>query len=164
MRKYISAYTIVVGLFFILLAQSCIAKDSKGQLDEIDVKRNKLIGYMLGKQLPSIHFSDKEVDDELALAIFDLYIKQLDFQKRFLLQSDVAELEASASSIDNTLLSGAITLPDAGYLILSDRINQVEKLVEEIFAEGFKLDVDEVYVTDSEKNEYVTYKYSKQKA
>lgn len=155
MRKYISASTIVVGLFFIFLAQSCVAKDSKDQLDVIDVKRNKLIGYMLGKQLPSIHFSDKEVDDELALAIFDLYIKQLDFQKRFLLQSDVAELEASALSIDNTLLSGAITLPDAGYLILSDRINQVEKLVEEIFAEGFTLDIDEDYETDSKKLEYV---------
>ena len=27
--------------------------------EELDQKRNKLIGYMLGKQLPSIHYSDK---------------------------------------------------------------------------------------------------------
>ena len=65
----------------LLLAPSYLA----AQIDpEVDEKRNKLIGYMLGKQLPSIHYSDKQVDDELATAAFDLYLKQLDFQKRFL--------------------------------------------------------------------------------
>jgi carboxyl-terminal processing protease len=78
----------LVSCLFILLSAFCYAEGPQ----ETDEKRNKLIGYMLYKQLPSIHFSDKKVDDSLALAAFDLYIKQLDFQKRFLLVEDVSEL------------------------------------------------------------------------
>jgi hypothetical protein len=103
----------------------------------VDAKRNKLIGYMLGKQLPSIHYSDKQVDDDLSRAAFDLYIKQLDFQKRFLLATDVAELSGFATLIDDNLLRGTIGLPDAGYSIMASRISQVEAMVDEILAERF---------------------------
>ena len=71
-----------------------------------DEKRNKLIGYMLSKQLPSIHFSDKQVNDKLAEAIFDLYLKQLDFQKRFLIKDDADRLRSFTCTIDDNLLRG----------------------------------------------------------
>ena len=38
---------------------------------EIDSSRNKLIGYMLSKQLPVMHFSDKVMNDDLAFAAFE---------------------------------------------------------------------------------------------
>ncbi|MEN8142861.1 MAG: hypothetical protein ABFQ82_04615, partial [Thermodesulfobacteriota bacterium] len=31
-----------------------------------------------------MHFSDKVMNDEFAFAAYDLYLKQLDYQKRFL--------------------------------------------------------------------------------
>ena len=65
-------------VFFFIILLWLIPSGGVAQTDDsIDEKRNKLIGYMLGKQLPSIHFSDKQVNDELALAVFDLYLKQL---------------------------------------------------------------------------------------
>lgn len=87
-------FTIIVSLF--LLTPSVLVGQGEA---EVDQKRNKLIGYMLGKQLPSIHYSDKQVDDELAQAAFDLYLKQLDFQKRFLLEEDVNYLSSYATLI-----------------------------------------------------------------
>ena len=91
-----------------------------------DEKRNKLIGYMLSKQLPSIHFSDKQVNDKLAEAIFDLYLKQLDFQKRFLIKDDADRLRSFPGPIDDPLLSGTIVLPKVGYDIMVERIGQAE--------------------------------------
>ncbi len=71
-------FTVFISL--LLLAPS----DPAAQIDPgVDEKRNKLIGYMLGKQLPSIHYSDKQVNDDLAEAAFDLYLKQLDFPETF---------------------------------------------------------------------------------
>lgn len=96
---------------------------------ETDQKRNRLIGYILSKQLPSLHFSDKVFDDDLARAVFHLYIKQLDYQKRFLLKEDVEQLEAFVPYISENLADGRITLPDAGYDILSEKINLVQKMV-----------------------------------
>ncbi len=122
---------------------------------DIDQKRNKLIGYMLSKQLPSLHFSDKQVDDELALAAFDLYLKQLDFQKRFLLSSDVEQLRSFASVIDDNLARGTILLPATGYDILNERIGQVEAIVSQLQKEKMDPDKQETMETDPEKLDYV---------
>ncbi len=122
---------------------------------DIDQKRNKLIGYMLSKQLPSLHFSDKQVNDELALAAFDLYLKQLDFQKRFLLSSDVAQLQSFATVIDDNLARGTILLPATGYDILNERISQVEAIVSQLQKEKMDPDEEETMETDPEKLDYV---------
>ncbi len=120
----------------------------------VDEKRNELIGYMLYKQLPSIHFSDKDLDDNLAEASFDLYLKQLDYQKRFLLKRDAEELKGYADNIDDNLKSGNTVLPEVGYTILSERIMQAKKIVSDIFKEGFDFNRKEMYETDPEKLDY----------
>ncbi len=143
--------------FLLLLPLSIFLLVGNGYCDsaqDIDQKRNKLIGYMLSKQLPSLHFSDKEVDDELALAAFDLYLKQLDFQKRFLLRSDVEQLQSFAEIIDDNLARGTILLPATGYDILNERIGQVESIVTELQLEKLDPDSDEMMETDPEKIDY----------
>jgi len=122
---------------------------------EIDQKRNELIGYMVSKQLQSLHFSDKEVNDELAFAAFDLYLKQLDFQKRFLLAADAEQLQSFAELIDDNLARGTILLPATGYDILTERIKQVEAIVSELQLETLDPDNKELMETDPEKLEYV---------
>lgn len=144
--------------FFIILPLTLFLTVGSGYTDtaqDVDQKRNKLIGYMLSKQLPSLHFSDKEVDDELALAAFDLYLKQLDFQKRFLLRSDVEQLQSFAEIIDDNLARGTILLPATGYDILNERISQVEAIVSELQLEKMDPDSDEMMEADPEKLDYV---------
>ena len=143
---------------------------------DIDRKRNKIIGFMLSKQLPSLHFSEKVIDDEQARAAFQLYIKQLDYQKRFLLQEDVDQLEAFADYIDDNIKAGRVSLPDAGYDILSEKIMLVEEMVVEMLGDStlhhgsatgkqrsgsgdltigiFHVTEDESYETDPEKLSY----------
>lgn len=148
--KYLSLiFSLLTVLFF--FAGFCQADDP-----DLDQKRNKLIGYMLSKQLPSLHFSDIEVDDEFARATFDLYLKQLDFQKRFLLRSDVDQLRSFADHIDDNLVRGTIVLPATGYDILTERIGQVEKIVAGLQHEKIDPNVKEEMETDPEKLDYVT--------
>ncbi len=111
---------------------------------------------MIGKQLPDIHFSDKQMDDSLSKAAFELYLKQLDFQKRFLLQHDVDILKGYALLIDNELLQGDITLPQEGFDLLSVRIGQVEKMIPEILAAEIDFNRKESFETDPEKLSFVT--------
>ena len=147
--KLLSFVSIIIFLLWFL--------PTAGQADvdaEVDQKRNKLIGYMLSKQLPSIHYSDKQVDDELARAIFDLYLKQLDFQKRFLLKQDVEHLRSFAQQIDDNLLRGTIVLPQTGYEILTDRIGRVEKMVDSLLTEKVDHSAKDTMETDPEKLEF----------
>ncbi len=136
---------------FFCLAQAVFAA---GILKESAEKRNQLIGYILGRQLPAIHFSDKKMDDEFSIAAFELYIKQLDFQKRFLLEEDVRQLRAFAIWIDDNLIRGNLVLAQAGHTIFEERLKQVESFIEPIFKTEFDVTRDESFETDPEKLEY----------
>ena len=120
----------------------------------VDMARNRMLGYMISKQLPAIHFSDKQMDDSLSRAAFDLYLKQLDFQKRFLLQQDVDLLTTYVHLIDDELLRGSAVLPQKGFELLNTRILQVEKMVAELLAEEIDVTLQESYETDPEKLAY----------
>ena len=109
---------------------------------------------MLSKQLPALHFSNKKMDDALALAAYDLYLQRIDFQKRFLLKSDVKQLDTFALHIDDNLVRGDIVLPAAGFDMLSERITQVEVIARELIAQPFDYTRDDLYETDPEKLEY----------
>lgn len=138
----------LIGLFLLLATSySCLA-------EEVDEKRNDLIGYLLYKQLPSIHFSDKEMDDELARATFDLYLQQLDYQKRFLLQEDVEKLKKYTLKIDDNLKTGSTILPEIGYDLLSKRIVQAKTLAGEIVKGDLDTSREEYYETDPEKLDF----------
>lgn len=157
---------LVFSLTLFFLASSTLSFGDTAQIGEIDQKRNRLIGYILSKQLPTLHFSDKTFNDELAGAAFNLYIKQLDYQKRFLLKKDVEQLEAFAPYIDDNLASGRITLPDAGYDLLSEKIDLVQKMVDGILADNkvkdgryignFDVQKEESYETDPEKVDFAS--------
>ena len=121
--------SLVFYLILFCLTLSTISFGDNTKVEAVDQERNRLIGYILYKQLPALHFSDKVFNDDLARAAFHLYIKQLDYQKRFLLKEDVLQLEAFAPYIDDNLADGRITLPDTGYDILSEKINLVQKMV-----------------------------------
>ena len=94
------------------------------------------------------------MDKSLSIAAFDLYLKQLDYQKRFLLNNDVTALRSFAPHIADNLEHGTNILPASGYDIMKKRIGQVEKIVDQIMEAGFDVKSDEVYETDPEKIAY----------
>lgn len=148
-RKYLSV--VLCLSIAALLALPVFAENGDSGVDQ---KRNRFIGLMISRQLPAMHFSDKVVDDDLALDAFELYLKQLDSQKRFLLQSDVDALRAFASHIDDNLYRGTITLPETGFDILSERRRQVEQIAAELILEQMDPRAPGSYETDAEKIHY----------
>ncbi len=151
MKNIWSCLVTVVFLITLLVSSHSQAQSENAEVDD---SRNMFIGYMLSKQLPVMHFSDKAINDDFAFAAFDLYLKQLDYQKRFLLQSDVDSLSILAPAIDNNLIGGTIRLPDKGYAILSRRVEEAKKISEELLSKGFDYNRDETYETDPEKLKY----------
>ncbi len=122
----------------------------------VDMGRDRMIGYMISKELPAMHFSHKQMDNSLSRAAFDLYLKQLDFQKRFLLQQDVDVLTTYSQLIDDELLHGSLELPEKGFELLNIRIQQVEKMVSELLTAKIDVTQKESLETDPEKLTYNT--------
>jgi len=116
-----------------------------------DAGRNRLICYMLSHQLPAQHYSHKPLDDSLSKAAYDLYLRQLDPRKRFLLQADVDNLNTFMTQIDDDLSHGKALLPDAGQQLMAPRIVLVQKFVDQILSEGFDPNREEYLETDAKK-------------
>ncbi|PIE65696.1 MAG: tail-specific protease [Desulfobacterales bacterium] len=127
---------------------------SKNGPVEFNSGRNQLIAYILSHQLPAQHFSHEPFDDSLSRAAFDLYIKQLDPRKRFLLRTDIDQLTAFADHVDDELKRGRVVLADAGAEVLNDRIKQVKKMIDPLVDAGFDFTQKEQLEVDPEKLDY----------
>jgi carboxyl-terminal processing protease len=119
-----------------------------------DSNRARLLGHMIQQQLNRHHYSDKKLDNQLSKSAYELYLKQLDGQKRFLLQADIKALSASELLIDEAIRGGRLELPQQGQQLLDRRIEQVKKICTTILAKDFNLDISDDFETDPEKIDY----------
>jgi carboxyl-terminal processing protease len=136
-----------------LLASLLLGASVHGKVmpSEFDAGRNRLIAYMLSRQLPAQHFSHKELDTQTSKAAYTLYLKQLDPRKQFLLAEDVRQLDVFADKIGEEISRGRLLLPDAGMGLLNRRAGEVSKLIDQLLEAGFDADRADYLQTDPEK-------------
>ena len=124
---------------------------------EFDTGRNRLIAYILGHQLPAQHYAHKTLED-ISPAAFDLYLKQLDPRKRFLLQDDIHQLRLFTDRIDDELRKGKFDLPDKGLSLRNTRVREVEIMARELMDKGFDPDRKDSLQVDVKKLDYAADK------
>ena len=138
-----------LALFF--TASSALAAPP---VEEFDINRARLLSFILRGQINQNHYSQKPIDDALSRAAFDLYLKQLDGQKRFLLKEDAEKFSVFATQIDDEINRGRLELAALGARVMSLRVAQVEKLAGELIEQKFDFSVDESLETDPEKLDF----------
>lgn len=116
--------------------------------------RAKLISYVLRNQLARHHYSNKAIDDELSQTAYTLFLKQLDAQKRFLLQSDIDQLKQYSLKIDNEINQGVIELPAIAAKIMDQRVLEVQNFVRALLKEKIDFTKEEKIETDNDKLSY----------
>lgn len=116
--------------------------------------RARLIAYLIRQELASHHFILKEIDDAFSRDAFGLFLKQLDPQKRFLLQDDVKRLSELRLSIDDELKGGAIQLAPMGEEILLRRIGMVRDMIRSLLSQDFDFSASEQIETDPKKLDF----------
>jgi len=127
-----------------------LAKDS----GDTEALRTRLLAHLIQNQLAENHYSGKAVDDVLSRAAFELYLEQLDYQKRFLLREDVESLRHYADRIDDEMISGDIQLVRAGSRLLRLRIAAVQDMVPQLMAKEEDFQKQEFFETDPAKRDY----------
>ena len=115
-----------------------------------DQSRTKLLSYVLRQQVAH-HFSGKAIDDDLSRAAFQLYLKQLDYQKRFLLDSEVRQLRAFELKIDDEIESGRMELVPLAEQLMGQAVVRAERLVRELLDKSVDFRKKEELETDPEK-------------
>jgi len=117
-------------------------------------KKDKVALNLIYSVLNTSHFAPKEMNDEFSSKVFDHFIETLDYNKRFLLQEDLKELEKYRTSIDDEIKKLELNFFEEAYSKYDLRFSQTSGYYKDILTEPFDFTVDEQLETDDEKLEF----------
>ena len=117
-------------------------------------EKEKALSRLIMQNLEEYHFSPQKLDDKFSQRVFDLFLKNLDYSKRFLLKSDIEELKHYQLEIDDEVKKGTTDLFDLSSELLNKRITQVQSLTQDILKKPFDFSSDESLETDATKRDY----------
>ncbi len=113
--------------------------------------KNEILLKTVMQGLSQGHYSPEKVDDAFSKKVFKLYIDRLDYNKKFLLESDVAALRKYETAIDDQLRQGSFEFFDLSADLIEKRTKESQAYYKEILAKPFDFNQDESIELDGEK-------------
>ncbi|WP_223815945.1 carboxy terminal-processing peptidase [Adhaeribacter rhizoryzae] len=115
------------------------------------VDKNTVLLKVVMQGLNSAHFQPEKVDDNFSKKVFDLYMKRLDVNKKFLTEADVTALKKHQLAIDDQVKLGTHDFFEQASKLYTDRVKETEAYYKEILAKPFDFDKEETIETDPDK-------------
>ena len=100
------------------------------------------------------HYRPEKIDDSFSKKAFGLYLDRLDYNKKFLLASDVDQLRKYETAIDDQIREGSYSFFDFSADLIEKRIKEAEPFYKQILAQPFDFNVDESIELESKKLSY----------
>lgn len=116
--------------------------------------KDEVVAQILLNSLERGHFSPLAIDDEMSRRTFKLLLERMDYNKNFLLQSDVAKLRSYETRIDDELRAGTNELYTLANDLLQKRTKEAEDYTKEILAHPFDFSQNETLELDPEKRDF----------
>ena len=123
-----------------------------------DEEKDQVILSMAMGYLNNLHYQTLAINNEFSQKAFDLYIKRLDYSKRFLVQSDIKELELYRNKIDDEIKADSFDIYNLANEMLDIRHAEVEEFYPDILDNPFDFSKDESVEMDHDKREYAKSK------
>ncbi|MBO3272414.1 carboxy terminal-processing peptidase [Hymenobacter defluvii] len=145
-RLKIGLYASLVMAIFVLASYKLYQRNDATAPQKDDV----LIRVMLSG-LNIAHYQPEKIDDAFSKRVFDLYLKRIDVNKKFLLKSDVAQLSKLQTDIDDEVKRGSHEFLDMSTQLMDQRVKDIQALYRDILTKPFDFTVEEKMETDPEK-------------
>ena len=107
-----------------------------------------MVFHNTANMLQHIHYAPKTLDDKFATQIFNSYLEQLDPGKRIFLQNDIKEFKKFESQLDDELRGKAVQFYKVVNSTFSKRLDESEKMINELLKEPFQFNRAESYNTN----------------
>lgn len=126
--------------------------------DSSDKEKNILILDLLKEGLTHYHYLDKKIDNDFSEQVYNMYLQKLDYNKRFLLQSDVNQLAAYKYKIDDLVNADDFTFFELSKDIYIQRVSETGKYIEAALKKPFDFTKNDSLLLDSEKKHFASDK------
>jgi carboxyl-terminal processing protease len=100
------------------------------------------------------HFKPRLIDDKFSEDVYELYLKRIDINKKFLLQTDINELKLMRNQIDDQLREDKFDFFIKSTEILNKRYAEVEGFYKDLLKTPFDFTKEEKIETDPKKLQY----------
>lgn len=133
-------------LLWILLAFALSALNTTQAVPQLAPLEQQAQAALLSAKVLG-HYSYKSValDDHLSAQIFDNYLKELDGEKVFFLQSDIDHLADARTKLDDAILDENLSIPFAIYNLYQQRVTERFAYARSLLKKGFDFNKKESY-------------------
>jgi carboxyl-terminal processing protease len=143
-------------LFFsslVVISVSCFMcsflPGTNGEKDKTVITEN-----VMSNLLQMGHFKPRLIDDKFSEDVYELYLKRIDINKKFLLQTDINELKLMRNQIDDQLREDKFDFFIKSTEILNKRYAEVEGFYKDLLKTPFDFTKEEKIETDPKKLQY----------
>lgn len=116
--------------------------------------KDQVLVQLVTQTLTMAHFSPMDINDAFSEKVFNLYIKHLDFNKRFFTKGDLKGLEVYKTKIDDQIASKSVEFYAVTNELFDKSLVKVQGYYTTILAQPFDLNENESFETDPDKSEF----------
>jgi carboxyl-terminal processing protease len=138
---------IILVLIFIILFSGCF-------LFVQNLIKERVLSQIIYKTLERWHYTEKKIDDEFSKNAYNKFLKYLDFNKRFFLQSDIKEFKKYMYKLDDELRTGKNEFMKAAIQCMKKRVSQVMGFYESMLVTHFDFTKKEYIELNADKRAY----------
>jgi carboxyl-terminal processing protease len=115
------------------------------------LQQQPLAARLTAKLIEQHHYRPVALDDRLSEKIFDAYLKSLDSDKMFFLQSDIDQWKGSRTKLDDALLTETLDVPFAIFNLYAKRSIERYDFARSLLKDGFDFQQNESFQFNREK-------------
>ena len=133
-------------LLWIFLAFSSAALNITQAAPQLmPLQKQSQAAYLSAEVLGRYHYKHISLDDALSSKIFDNYLKALDREKVFFLQSDIDQFANARTSLDDAILKKDLKIPFAIFNAYQQRVIERFNYARSLLKNGFDFKIKESY-------------------
>ena len=110
--------------------------------------------HLAAELLIRYHYKAMPLDDAMSKKIFDRYLKSLDPEKLVFVKSDIDQLSAARTRLDDAIIGEDLTIPFAIYNIYARRVSERFAYARSLLKGGFDFSAQESYRYEREKEDW----------
>ncbi len=118
--------------------------------------KQKVVLALTYNLIKNYHYEKINFDQDFSTKIFNKYMENLDFSKRFLMQSDVKKLSKDIKKLGSQIRQADLSFFDESYNIIVKRQTEAKKIYDQIIAKPFNLKLKEQLSLDTKKRKYAS--------
>lgn len=146
------AASVLTGVVVLLVASTIGAQQLANPAGTLDSTTAKLVAEMVSKY----HISQSQIDDKISQKLVKRLLKELDPQKQYFLQSDIAEFERYNTHLDDLIKQGNVDFARLVFDRYKQRLDERMTVAHKLIDAPHDFTLDESMSVDGDKLPWAT--------